>query len=378
MRRILVSLGCTLLLAGCGAHARDPSSIADLPIDERAITLPDAIPAVPIFELTLDGPLTEKQRRGLETIQGVEVVTELSAKTIPVKTSSLKRRLEVAAVEPIVFRSVAPPATRDADFVWVSLVMGRSVPSFDAARRLGIEGVEELDIGAISFEVGAIADNGLPNIADLLVQNGAAKALGLGPPRTVIVGARTGASVDDIGAAIRRHLPKAETRRLVKTPRTEIPEPADATPLPMGQVSGGTVGTMTFQILKNGFIRPDPSWVEANIARGTVPILGEVTCHRFLFPRLGGALGDLAEEGLDDLIDPRQYGGCYVPRFIDRDPNKPLSMHAFGLAVDLNVRANPLGSRGRMDPRVVEIFEAWGFEWGGLWARPDPMHFELR
>ena len=53
-------------------------------------------------------------------------------------------------------------------------------------------------------------------------------------------------------------------------------------------------------------------------------------------------------------------------------------MHAFGLAVDLNVKENPLGSSGNMDPRVVEIFEDWGFEWGGLWARPDPMHFELR
>jgi hypothetical protein len=29
-----------------------------------------------------------------------------------------------------------------------------------------------------------------------------------------------------------------------------------------------------------------------------------------------------------------------------------------------------------MDPRVVEIFQRWGFNWGGLWERPDPMHFE--
>jgi hypothetical protein len=109
-----------------------------------------------------------------------------------------------------------------------------------------------------------------------------------------------------------------------------------------------------------------------------VPLLGTVTCHRFLFPRLSGALGQIEESGLADLIDPRQYGGCYVPRFIDRDPSKPLSMHAFGLAIDLNVSDNPLGSGGNMDPRIVEIFESWGFEWGGLWARPDPMHFELR
>ena len=63
--------------------------------------------------------------------------------------------------------------------------------------------------------------------------------------------------------------------------------------------------------------------------------------------------------------------------FIDRDPPRALSMHAFGLAVDLNVTSNQLGTEGDMDPRVVEIFERWGFAWGGRWSRPDPMHFEL-
>jgi hypothetical protein len=30
-----------------------------------------------------------------------------------------------------------------------------------------------------------------------------------------------------------------------------------------------------------------------------------------------------------------------------------------------------------MDPRVVAIFEKWGFRWGGRWTKPDGMHFEL-
>jgi hypothetical protein len=66
-----------------------------------------------------------------------------------------------------------------------------------------------------------------------------------------------------------------------------------------------------------------------------------------------------------------------VPRFVDRNSRKPLSMHAFGLAIDLNVSENHLGTRGNMDPRIVEIFAKWGFVWGGYWGRPDPMHFEL-
>ena len=52
-------------------------------------------------------------------------------------------------------------------------------------------------------------------------------------------------------------------------------------------------------------------------------------------------------------------------------------MHAFGLAVDLNVSSNYYGTRGDMDPEIVAIFEKWGFLWGGRWSQPDPMHFEL-
>jgi hypothetical protein len=52
------------------------------------------------------------------------------------------------------------------------------------------------------------------------------------------------------------------------------------------------------------------------------------------------------------------------------------SNHAFGLAVDINALANPLGTTGDMPAEVVSQWEAEGGEWGGDWSRPDPMHFE--
>lgn len=134
---------------------------------------------------------------------------------------------------------------------------------------------------------------------------------------------------------------------------------------------------MQFRILQNGFIDPDPSWVAANIATGTVPILGTVRCHRIMIPQLASALQEISDNGLADEIRAGDYAGCYVPRFIDRDPRRGLSMHAFGLALDLNVSTNALGTRGDMHPTVVQIFQKWGFAWGGWWAQPDPMHFEL-
>lgn len=52
------------------------------------------------------------------------------------------------------------------------------------------------------------------------------------------------------------------------------------------------------------------------------------------------------------------------------------SNHAFGIAIDINALANPLGTTGDMPEEVVRQWEAEGGEWGGDWNRPDPMHFE--
>ncbi|MGE4296611.1 MAG: M15 family metallopeptidase [Desulfovibrionaceae bacterium] len=69
-----------------------------------------------------------------------------------------------------------------------------------------------------------------------------------------------------------------------------------------------------------------------------------------------------------------------------------LSMHSFGMAIDLNVAGssywkwdNPQAApddtvpyKGRMPGAIVRIFEAQGFIWGGKWHHYDSMHFEYR
>jgi D-alanyl-D-alanine carboxypeptidase/Putative peptidoglycan binding domain len=55
------------------------------------------------------------------------------------------------------------------------------------------------------------------------------------------------------------------------------------------------------------------------------------------------------------------------------------SNHSWGLAVDINSLANPMGSTFRSDipPGVVSMWWAAGFYWGGWYQRrPDAMHFE--
>jgi hypothetical protein len=135
---------------------------------------------------------------------------------------------------------------------------------------------------------------------------------------------------------------------------------------------------MPYRSTSAGMIEVDAAWVDAHIVTADVPLLkGQVRCHRLLVPQLRGALAELEARGLGELIDPSQYGGCWSPRHILFDPDRNLSLHAWGAAVDLNVEGNGYGEEPTMDPRVVEVFEAWGFAWGGHWRTPDGMHFEL-
>lgn len=284
-----------------------------------------------------------------------------------------RHRLRAVAVQPLTFRSVAPAPTRSADFVWTSLLGGRAVLTPDAARDLGFDLSLTLMVKRHEVGVGALADNAVPNFGDIMIPDTIARDIGLKPADELIVGVKPGTDLDVVEKALKDRL----GRRVARVERLQA-EPNDPTPAaPTGVAEGELIGTMNFRILKGGFIDPDPDWVATNIATGSVPILGSVTCHRVMFPQLGAALAEIENRKLAREIDVKEFGGCYVPRFIDRDRRGALSMHAFGLAIDLNVSENYMGTRGNMDPKVVEIFEKWGFEWGGRWSRPDPMHFEL-
>ena len=124
------------------------------------------------------------------------------------------------------------------------------------------------------------------------------------------------------------------------------------------------------------WIGVEPGWLRRNVVTRSVPILGAVTCNKRLFPPLRRALRALERRGLSGVVDRADYAGCHAPRRIPGSGS--LSLHAWGLAIDLNAAANPRLRGSRQDSRLVNAMEDAGFTWGGRWPTvPDPMHFEL-
>ena len=123
------------------------------------------------------------------------------------------------------------------------------------------------------------------------------------------------------------------------------------------------------------WITTEPEWREQNIQNKRMPILGITRCHRLMWEPLEGALNQILEEGLEGYLSIEEWrssGGCYAPRRISRfDAGGSISRHAWGIAIDINTKSG-------YPPRIVEIFNSWGFAWGGTWTSPDEMHFELR
>lgn len=85
------------------------------------------------------------------------------------------------------------------------------------------------------------------------------------------------------------------------------------------------------------------------------------------------AFTSIAAAGLEEHAT--DYGGIYNYRAVAGA--RKLSTHTWGVSIDLNVASNARGTKGTMHPGVIEAFKRFGFEWGGNWNNPDPMHFQL-
>ena len=104
-------------------------------------------------------------------------------------------------------------------------------------------------------------------------------------------------------------------------------------------------------------------------------------CNNDIKADLAAALQAVVDAGLAGLIDVNNantFGGCFGPRFtrIVGTQLGTLSRHTWGQALDTNTTSNCQGCVPQMDCRIVRIFRAHNFAWGGNFIIPDGMHFE--
>jgi hypothetical protein len=128
--------------------------------------------------------------------------------------------------------------------------------------------------------------------------------------------------------------------------------------------------------------------VPEEIEIGFIP--KKIYCHRDLIKPLEQAFRNLIERGyVNELIS---WDGCWNFRAIrgyekkyanlmkagkEMEALKLLSIHSWGLAIDVNASQNGLGAVPKLTAGFVKCFTDAGFTWGGTFKRKDGMHFQL-
>ena len=91
--------------------------------------------------------------------------------------------------------------------------------------------------------------------------------------------------------------------------------------------------------------------------------------------KLFSAFANLEQNNCHTQI--KTFDGCFVVRDVRGSDN--ISLHSWGMAIDLNASLEPLGATTtNFSGQFIAIMKAQGIYWGGDWIhRKDPMHFAL-
>lgn len=280
--------------------------------------------------------------------------------------------IDAFAVEPHAYAPFVPAADRDR--ITSALAAGTAVLGQRSAdlRQLGPGGT--MSFGDVTVEVGAVVPDDEVGWSELLVSRETGRRLGIAHDRYLLALADTGLTVGRFTADVRALVPADTPLRTVRPGGTRFVRVASGVdpPIVMKEVFGEFAAYP--QSADPAYLTMSTSWYDAHVSTRSVPILGRVTCNDALFPMLVGALHDVRAAGLGGEL--HVYSGCYAARTVARSTIAPPSQHAYGAAIDINAPENPYGATPTMDPRIVKIFEHWGFDWGGDFLIPDGMHFE--
>jgi hypothetical protein len=99
----------------------------------------------------------------------------------------------------------------------------------------------------------------------------------------------------------------------------------------------------------------------------------KIYCNRDMMAPLTQAFTNLIST--NHVTELKTYDGCFNIR--KKRGLTSMSLHSWGIAIDLNAFENSLNQTPKLSPGFVKCFTDAGFEWGGTWKRKDGMHFQL-
>lgn len=112
--------------------------------------------------------------------------------------------------------------------------------------------------------------------------------------------------------------------------------------------------------------------VPTELEMGVIP--KKLYCNKRMVLPLTNAFKNIINRGLIGQL--KTWDGCFNIRK-KRGAGSP-SLHSWGLAIDINAAWNGFGKVPTMSKELVACFTDAGFDWGGVWGKPDGMHFQLK
>ena len=111
--------------------------------------------------------------------------------------------------------------------------------------------------------------------------------------------------------------------------------------------------------------------VPTHLEIGVIP--KKIYCNKLLVQPLLDAFENLIDRKFVNEL--RTWDGCFNIR--KKRGLNSLSLHSWGLAIDVNAAWNQLGKVGTLSNGFGKCFTDAGFYWGKNFKRLDYMHFEL-
>lgn len=112
--------------------------------------------------------------------------------------------------------------------------------------------------------------------------------------------------------------------------------------------------------------------VPTHLEIGVIP--KKIYCNKDMVAPLQKAFENLIATG--HVSELKTWDGCFNIR--RKRGLTSMSLHSWGIAVDVNAFENGLNQTPKLSPEFVKCFTDAGFDWGGTWQRKDGMHFQLQ